>query len=411
LGKRQYESDTRREDFARAFDQAVDIALGEHPDHDTEPVDAVIHTGDLVDATDTAFRDVLRSAEISKRLKDAGIPMYAIVGNHEWKLQKQFVDLFELFETATRLSREPVMVGDDVALYGIDAVKDRSWETADFELTPPDNEDAVRIVCMHQLFNPPIENAYIADHDLGETIERFGISVDGVALGDYHKRCSARLDGVDAWYPGSTERTARDERDARSVDLLRIDSTTTPHIERQRLTLETRSFETIPVDIGQDEGFADVKRAIDQHNHADQLDGAVVHVELTGEDAPLTHRQIKSYLLDCGALVARVDDRRDLHTLEPDAPPEDVDVPDINDALDGAVADLDLDETTRDIIDVVRDGEVPTSTVEAEAEARLTARLDGSEPAEDTADAAAADEQPEPEETATDGAGRSEDNQ
>jgi len=52
IGYQQYRNTTRREDFFEAFEQTIDIARGEHPNHDNEPVDAVLHTGDLFDDLD-----------------------------------------------------------------------------------------------------------------------------------------------------------------------------------------------------------------------------------------------------------------------------------------------------------------------------------------------------------------------
>ena len=67
LGKRQYGSDIRREDFANAFEQAIEVAV----DRD---VDAVIHTGDLFDDPVPSLPTVMRAADALKPLEEHGIP-------------------------------------------------------------------------------------------------------------------------------------------------------------------------------------------------------------------------------------------------------------------------------------------------------------------------------------------------
>ncbi len=84
-----------------------------------------------------------RCIDILRTAADEGIPFYGIVGNHDRKIDDQWLDLIEQ-TTAARLDTSPTMVNDDVALYGIDAVPTPA-ESAGFE--PPPNEDAYRLPC------------------------------------------------------------------------------------------------------------------------------------------------------------------------------------------------------------------------------------------------------------------------
>jgi DNA repair exonuclease SbcCD nuclease subunit len=120
LGNRQYGSDTRRDDFTRAFDAAIDRALDEN-------VDAVIHTGDLFHRRTPSLPIVTDYIEILRKLADEDIPFYGIVGNHDRKMDQQWLDLIRETGTAKRLDQTPTMVNDDVALYGIDAVTKPAW--------------------------------------------------------------------------------------------------------------------------------------------------------------------------------------------------------------------------------------------------------------------------------------------
>ncbi|WP_311170890.1 metallophosphoesterase [Halobellus sp. ZY16] len=68
LGNRQYRSDTRRDDFTRAFETAIDRALQEN-------VDAVIHTGDLFHRRTPSLPIVTDCIEILRKLADEDIPL------------------------------------------------------------------------------------------------------------------------------------------------------------------------------------------------------------------------------------------------------------------------------------------------------------------------------------------------
>jgi exonuclease SbcD len=217
LGNRQYGSDSRREDFADAFKQAIDDAI----DHE---VNAVIHTGDLFDTRDPRLPDLNRCIDILQSLAAADIPFYGIVGNHERKMDDQYLDLIRKTGTADRLGTSPTIINDEVALYGIDAVTRPAWHAEDFTLEPPPN-GVCTILCMHQLLQPPVPKIQ-AEHSLADVLDRVHIDLDALALGDYHESVGTVERATTIWYAGSTERCAIDEDDARSVSHLTIDSTT-----------------------------------------------------------------------------------------------------------------------------------------------------------------------------------------
>lgn len=387
LGYRQYRSRQRRDDFVAAFDQAVDIALGEHPEYDTDPVDAVIHTGDLFDDTDPSIDDVYDCHEVLQRLSDADIPFYTIVGNHERKMNTQFVDLYERSEVATRLDKTPTPVNDEVALYGIDAVRSRSWETTDFSLTPPEfgDDDVYQIVCMHQLFAPPIEDEFVAEYELEPVIDRFDIDIDALALGDYHEWTSATVKGVEAFYPGSTERCAKSESAPRAVNLMTIEPEADSPLSRRRLTLDTRDFVQIEIEFGRGDNINTVEQKLDEY---DSLEDKVVIVELDGADVPVTNRQIHDRLQSRNVTVSKVDDNRTLSEFDDADLPDSTEVQDIESAIDDALEDEEFTEVARGIEDIVRDdSDIAKSNIEDEVESLLeAARTDEFEDADDATD-------------------------
>lgn len=338
LGNRQYGSDTRRDDFTRALDAAINRALDEN-------VDAVIHTGDLFHRRTPSLPIVTDCIEILRELADEDIPFYGIVGNHDRKMDQQWLDLIRETGTAKRLDQTPTMVDDDVAIYGIDAVTKPAWHAADFTLEEPSNSDAFRLLGLHQLFEPLVPEFY-ADHDLTEVLERVDIEIDALALGDYHKTESKMVDGVPAWYAGSTERCATDEIEPRTVSLLEIED---GDIERRELELDTREFESIRIDFDDGDSHGYARDELDRH----QLDDKVAIVTLTGERTPVTSSDVYDMAIDKGAAVCKVDDNRGRRQLDLEDGPQG-DIQSANKLIEEKLADQNLSDIATDVEERVR---------------------------------------------------------
>lgn len=294
LGNRQYGSDTRREDFADAFAQAVDIALD-------ESVDAVVHTGDLFDSRDPRLPDLNRCIEILEPLRDDDIPFLGIVGNHERKMDAQYLDLIRKTGTAERLDRSPRVINDEVALYGIDAVTKPAWHSTDFTLEEPP-EGAFSILCMHQLLEPPVPELF-AHHPLEDVLDRLNVDLDALALGDYHETVGTVEQGTKVWYAGSTERCAIDETEPRTVSLLELDDGDLTRRERE---LDTRDFLQFNITFAEDDGRAHAEDVVDRH----EVDEKVVMATVKGESSTISSRDVRELVLERGAAVCRVDDQR-----------------------------------------------------------------------------------------------------
>ncbi|WP_160135199.1 DNA repair exonuclease [Halococcus salsus] len=360
LGKRQYGSDLRRADFANAFEQTIDIARGTHPAHDNDPVDAVIHTGDLFDQRTPPLPEVRNCIRTLRGLVDADIPFYGIVGNHERKMDDQWLDLIAETGTAERLNRSPTMV-EDVALYGIDSVTKPAWETAGFELE--DADGAYRLLCMHQLLAPPVPEI-MADHPSTEAIEKATTEIDALALGDYHEAEEAVVDGVDVWYPGSTERCSAGEEAARSVCLLEIEN---GELTRRALELDTREFRRLTIEFGEGDGYSHAADVVERHD----LDDAVAVVRLTGERTSLTASAVYDLATERGAAVCTVDDDRGREALDPDQGPSGV-VKRPDQRIEERLAEESLSDVTMAVEARVRgDADLATNRVAEWAEDRI----------------------------------------
>jgi exonuclease SbcD len=370
LGKRQYGADVRRDDFAAAFEAAIDVAIA-------EDVDAVVHTGDLFDSRSPALPDVTRCIDALQRLDDAGIRFLGIVGNHDRKLEEQWLDLMGQAAQATRLGREPTVIGG-VALYGIDAVPAPAWDGADFSLAPPPGEETT-ICCMHQLLTPPVPPIQ-AEYETADVLDRFDCDLDGLALGDYHEAEGAIVDDTQVWYAGSTERCSAGEVAPRSVALLTVDD----DIDIERIELDTRPFERIEIEFGPDDGIGHVESVVGQHG----IEECVVPVTLAGERTTVSASDVRATVLDRGAAVCRVDDDRGRDDLEA-ATEAAGDVPDRETVINQRLADADLDPFVLGLEETVR-AATATAGLDETIEERVAERAELN-PAERGADRPATD--------------------
>jgi len=184
---------------------------------------------------------------------------------------------------------------------------------------------------------------------------------------------------LDTWvtYCGSTERASASEREDRGYNIVDFETDGTVAISRRGLA-STREFVFIDVELEEREGIDRVQDRVRQHDLAD----AVVIVTVEGEGRPITPAAIEELAIDRGALVARVNDRRDL-------PDEDDDVsvsfanPD--EAVRERVRELGLSNAALEIDESVRNGDLADSNVRESVERRVRELLEDDESAFDPA--------------------------
>src|ERR1019366_7021508 len=80
----QYSSTQRGEDFTRAFEQIIDIAID-------QKVKAILQCGDLLDSKSPSSKSMQDLAKAHHRLRKAGIPMLVVEGDHD-KAEPHWVD-------------------------------------------------------------------------------------------------------------------------------------------------------------------------------------------------------------------------------------------------------------------------------------------------------------------------------
>ncbi|WP_323675141.1 DNA double-strand break repair protein Mre11 [Halorubellus sp. PRR65] len=357
VGYRQYHSPERQRDFLAAFEGVVADAV----DGD---VDAVVHAGDLFHDRRPGLRDLQGTVAALRDLRDADIPFLAVVGNHEGKRDGQWLDLFEDLGLAERLDATPRVVGD-TAFYGLDFVPRSRREDLDYDFESTDATHAALV--SHGLFEPFAH----ADWDTERLLDESTVSFDAVLLGDNHTPGTERLQ--DAWvtYCGSTERASASERDDRGYNIVTFDAdekgdaadATGEGVAISRRGLDTREFVFVDVDLEPGEGAERVREAVRQYDATD----AVVVVTIRGDGEPVTPAPVEELALDDGALVVRVNDRRDV-TVDTETS---VSFADPDEAVRERVRDLGLSEAARGIDETVREGAVADSNVRDTVEARV----------------------------------------
>src|SRR6056297_2529259 len=350
VGYRQYHSPERRDDFLAAFERVVDDAV-------EEGVDAVVHAGDL-------FHD--------RR------PDLAVVGNHESTRGDQWLDLLETLGLATRLGDEPVVVGD-AAFYGLDHVPLSKREDLEYEFADHDAEYATLVT--HGLFQP----FEFGNWDAAEVLTEASVEFDAMLLGDNHRPGKKRV--ADAWvtYCGSTERASADEREDRGYNIVRFDD----DVSITRRGIPTRDFAFVTVDLGEDEGIDRVRETIREH----ALEDAVALVTIEGEGGEVTPARVEEFALDQGALVARVNDRRE---VTPEDEQRGVSFADPDDAVRKRVREMGLSDAARELDETVRASKLADSNVRGAVEDRVDELVDEGvdafdpAPADDATDEASA---------------------
>jgi len=390
VGYRQYHSLERQRDFLAAFEAVVADAVD-------DDVDAVVHAGDLFHDRRPGLQDLQGAVAALRELRDADIPFLAVVGNHEGKRDGQWLDLFADLGLAERLDEVPRIV-DDTAFYGLDFVPRSRRDDLDYEFESHDATHAVLV--SHGLFEPFAH----ADWDTDRLLAGSTVAFDAVLLGDNHAPGTERVQ--DAWvtYSGSTERASASERDDRGYNIVSFDADEKASATEEddteaaavgegvaiaRRGLDTREFVFVDVELEPGEGTDRVRESVRQYDAED----AVVVVTIEGDGEPVTPAPVEELAQDDGALVVRVNDRRDV-TTDADT---DVSFADPDEAVRERVRELGLSEAARGIDETVRESKVADTNVRQTVEERVQAvvdedDLDAFEPAGDGGEPTSADD-------------------
>lgn len=198
LGHRQYGIFEREQDFYELFDKTVDKII-------ELDVDFVIHSGDLFDYSRPSTDALLSFQKGLLRLNSAGIPVYAIAGNHDSILRKDVKPPLTLFKELglNLITKEDIFYEfEDILICGVPyEPKSRKSELDECfnKLSEISKKYSKSILVLHQGIKELLPMEYeIELSDLPDNFDYYALG----HLHDYHKKeCG---NGI-LVYPGSME--------------------------------------------------------------------------------------------------------------------------------------------------------------------------------------------------------------
>lgn len=351
LGYTQYHKSEREQDFIEAFRVIVTEAI----DRD---VDGVVHAGDLFHQSRPTIATLSAVVAELQRLAVADIPFFIIVGNHDGTRERQWPEFLSDIGLAEYLNYDGTVVGD-VTLYGQDHVGEPHRPQLDYQFAPCETKFSALVA--HGLFRP----VSAGDWDLDRIITKSTVDFDAFLLGDDHVPTVEWIDDSLVTYPGSTERTAADQRSDRRFNIVTFNG---DGVHLSWHEIETRHFEYIDIEMQSGDDEEDIVADIEQREIPD---GCVVIVTLTGDGEQVTSGIIEQAGLRKGALVVQVNDQRDIAVEELDY--EEVTFADPDDAVKERKSSLDISPVADDFEQLARDlGDVPTSNLASHTEEAIS---------------------------------------
>ncbi|MFH0956681.1 MAG: DNA repair exonuclease [Candidatus Aenigmatarchaeota archaeon] len=206
LGFRQYGIYEREVDFYRAFEKAVAAIIRKKPDF-------VIHSGDLFDYPKPPPRALWVAQRCFSKLREKGIPVYAITGNHDLLMRKGAMPPQALYaDMGVRLLTEedPFAVHEGVLIAGLPyRPKSHASLLKDnlATLSKKAGGYTKSVLVMHQGIDRYMRHG--SDMSIGDIPGNFSY----YAMGHIHARILESFGKGWLAYPGSTELWSSSEYD------------------------------------------------------------------------------------------------------------------------------------------------------------------------------------------------------
>ncbi len=204
LGYRQYGLYEREKDYYNVFEEIVTSIVQERPDF-------VIHSGDLFEFSRPPTQALLHVQKGFLAFKDAGIPIYAVPGNHDTVMRKNALPpqlLFKEFGLKVLSSNHPYFNHEDIFLGGspyVSKYHSASLEDCLKQLEKASQNYAKSILILHQGIDKYLPFEY--ELELAQIPETF----DYYAMGHIHNRILDDFGEGKMAYPGSTDIWKLDE--------------------------------------------------------------------------------------------------------------------------------------------------------------------------------------------------------
>jgi len=204
LGYRQFGLIEREKDFYEVFEKVIDKII-------EEKVDFVIHSGDLFETARPSPNALLAFQKGLLKLKGAGIPMYAIAGNHDVVMRKGAIPPQVIFKKLGLKVISPINTNymhGDIFIAGLPyypSSQSKVLKSKLAELSKKAAEHEKSILVLHQGIDKYFGYQY--ELEIGDIPDNF----DYYALGHIHKYVNDSFGGGRLVYPGSGEIWKTDE--------------------------------------------------------------------------------------------------------------------------------------------------------------------------------------------------------
>ncbi|MHC1586541.1 MAG: metallophosphoesterase family protein [Candidatus Hecatellaceae archaeon] len=211
LGYNQYNLSERGEDFARAFQEAVDKTLKLKPEF-------VVMAGDIFDSPRPSNKTLATAIRELRRLREANIKVFAVDGSHDLEPSVMIGTILTPLHNAGLLIYLPRVQGgweaEDYYLYGIRS--SRTLVEADTKIPkqlaenpPKPKPDKFNILCFHGALDDPKYSPSRFKPDL--RVNHLPEGFQYYAGGHLHQPFKAKFKTGLIVYPGSLETTSYDE--------------------------------------------------------------------------------------------------------------------------------------------------------------------------------------------------------
>ncbi|MEJ7784896.1 MAG: exonuclease SbcCD subunit D [Solirubrobacteraceae bacterium] len=187
-------------DVYAVWHRSIDIAIERN-------VDAVIHAGDLFDSARPSPRALSEAIDGFAKLRDAGIPVVAIAGNHSTPRFRSGGSVFEVLERfgVQAAWREPhtFKIGD-VAFHAVPHESQAAQLQDDIRALTPDASASANVLMLHAGLDAVPAPGYgeVNAISLGAEV-LVDAPFDYIAMGHLHRFQAPQVNAI---YPGSIER-------------------------------------------------------------------------------------------------------------------------------------------------------------------------------------------------------------
>jgi DNA repair exonuclease SbcCD nuclease subunit len=297
LGYRQFGLIEREKDFYEVFGKVIDKII-------EEKVDFVIHSGDLFETEKPSPMALLEFQKGLLKLKGAGIPMYAIAGNHDSTPRKGAIPPQVIFKKMGLKVISPINTNymqGDVFIAGLPfypASKSNVLKSKLAELSKKAADYEKSILVLHQGIDSYLNIQY--ELEIGDIPDNFNY----YALGHIHKYIVSDFGKGKLVYPGSTEIWKTDElkdyhKHGKGFVVVDLDGPK-PQIKRVKIDMPRQFIERSLDYNNLDSGIAGIKETISDFEKQPILKLKINNVD---SDTGYVYDMIKEELGDLSLMI------------------------------------------------------------------------------------------------------------